>query len=63
MCISHSDRSGSRQSQETTMHDMILDLNEAELDFVSGGDLHNGGKPPWYVWTPGLEPWDLDQLP
>ncbi|MEO1490168.1 MAG: hypothetical protein AAFR88_12150 [Pseudomonadota bacterium] len=45
------------------MHDMILDLNEAELDFVSGGDLHNGGKPPWYVWTPGLEPWDLDQLP
>jgi len=42
------------------MTQAIFDLDEAELDFVSGGDLHNGGKPPWHVWIPGLEPWSLD---
>jgi len=44
------------------MNHMILDLNDAEMDFVSGGDLHNGGKPPWYEWPPGLEPWAADDL-
>ncbi len=45
------------------MKQMIFDLNDAELDFVSGGDLHNGGKPPWYEWPPGLEPWSVGGLP
>lgn len=53
----------SKQSQECEMTQAIFDLDEAELDFVSGGDLHNGGMPPWHVWTPGLEPWTLDGQP
>lgn len=34
------------------MTNAIFDLDETELDFVSGGDLHNGGNPPWYVYKP-----------
>ena len=45
------------------MTNAIFDLNEAELDFVSGGDLHNGGYPLDTIFYPGLEPWSFDGQP